>query len=140
MARANKTRDGLLNQKKGVCVLVIPFVEADVLVDGSVYANLPDRSMITRVTSNVTTASATALSTLDVLANGVILVNELPVAIADIADETLEAAARYLATGGELVIKAGAVTPATGSLVGELIVEYIELDKTTGEMTKYLPS
>jgi len=140
MARANKTRTLAIAQKKGVCVAVVPFVEADVLVDGSVYANIPPRSMITRVTSNITTASGTATATVDVLANDVVLVNELPVAAAGVDDETLVAAARYLATGGELVIKAGAVTPAAGDLVGELIVEYIELDKNTGEYTKHLSS
>jgi len=140
MARTNKTRTGQLAQKKGVCVAVIPFVEADILVDGSVYVDMPKRTLILTVTSNITTESGTASSTLDVLANGVVLVNELPVAIADIADETLVAAARYLETGGELVIKAGATTPAAGDLVGELIVEYIELDKNTGEYTVHLDS
>lgn len=138
MARKNKTRDLAYAQKKADRMAVISFVEADILVDGSVYVNLPPRTMITRVISNITTASGTATSTLDVVANGVVLVNELPVAIADIANESLVAAARYLPTGGELVIKAGAVTPATGSLVGELTVGYIELDRNTGEYTKHL--
>ena len=140
MARLNKTRTLAIAQKKGVCIAVIPFVEADILVDGSAYVNMPDRSMITRVTSNITTASGTATATVDVLANGVVLVNELPVAAANVDDETLVAAARYLATGGELVIKAGAVTPADGALIGELIVEYVELDKNTGEYTRHLSS
>lgn len=140
MARANKTRDGILAQKKGVCVAVIPFVEADILVDGSVYVELPPRTMITRVVSNITTASGTSVATVDVLANGVVLVNELAVAAANVGDESLAAVAQYLATGGELVIKAGAVTPADGALIGELIVEYIELDKNTGEYTKHLAS
>ena len=138
MARLNKTRDLAVAQKKSVCVAVIPFVEADILVDGSVYMNIPERSMITRVTSNITTASGTATATVDVLANGVVLVNELAVAAANVGDETLVAAARYLVTGGELVIKAGAVTPADGALIGEILVEYIELDKNTGEYTKHL--
>lgn len=143
MARQNKTRDSDMFQKRGVCIAVIPFVEADVTAntaDGSVMVNLPPRVFITRVSSNVTAASATASATIDVLANGVVLVNELPVAIADIADETLVAAARYLATGGEVVIKSGAVAPATGSLVGELYIEYIELDKKNGEYTRVLAS
>jgi len=138
MARLNKTRSLAVAQKKGVCVAVIPFVEADILVDGSVYVNMPERSMITRVTSNITTASGTATATVDVLANGVVLVNELAVAAANVEDETLVEAARYLETGGELVIKAGAVTPAAGDLVGEILVEYIELDKNIGEYTKHL--
>lgn len=138
MARANKTRDGVVAQKKGVCVASIPFVEADVLVDGSVYVQLPDRVMITRVVSNITTASGTAGATVDVVANGVVLVNELAVAAANVTDETLVAAAQYLATGGELVIKAGATTPADGALIGEILVEYIEMDKNTGEYTVHL--
>lgn len=140
MARANKTRTGQVAQKKGVCVAVIPFVEADILLDGSVYVNLPNRVMITKIISNITTASGTATATLDVLANAVVLVDELAVAAANVTDETLVAAAQYLETGGELVIKAGAVTPADGALIGELVIEYIEMDKNTGEYTKHLAS
>lgn len=140
MARINKTRTLAIAQKKGVCVCVIPFVEADILVDGSVYVAMPDRSMITRVVSNITTASGTVTATLDVVANGVNLVEEMAVAAANVTDETLVPAAQYLATGGELVIKAGAVTPADGALVGELVIEYIEMDKNTGEYTKHLSS
>lgn len=141
MARLNKTRTEVA-QKKGVCVAVIPFVEADIVgdVDGAVYVQIPERTIIQNVTSNITTASGTANATLDVLANGVVLVNELPVAAANIDDETLIAAARYLANGGELTIRPGAVAPANGALVGELIVEYIELDKRIGEYTEFLNS
>ena len=140
MARANKTRDLIFAQKKGVCVAVIPIVEADILVDGSVYVNMPERSLITRVVSVQGVTSTTATATLDVVANGVVLVNESDCSSADgtVVDETLVAAAQYMATGGELVIKAGAVTPAAGDLTAEFIVEYIELDKNTGEYTKHL--
>lgn len=142
MARANKTRDDLNAQKKGVSVAVIPFAEADILVDGSVYMVFPDRTLITRVVSRQIVTSTTATSTLDVVANGTVLVNELDCSTSDgaVKDETLVAAAQYLATGGELVIKAGAVTPAAGDLEGELVVEYIELDKNSGEYTVYLDS
>jgi len=140
MARLNKTRTLAIAQKKGVCVAVIPFVEADILVDGSVYVNMPARSLITRVVSNITTASGTASATLDIVANGTNVVEELAVAAANVGDETLVPAAQYMETGGELVIKAGGVTPADGALIGELIIEYIELDKNTGEYTKHLSS
>ena len=136
MARENKTRDGAFHQKRGVSVAVIPFVEADVLVDGAVYVSMPERSLITRVVSNITAASGTANATLDIVANSVVLVNEMAVAATGVTDETLVVAAQYLATGGELVIKAGAVTPADGALVGDLVVEYIELDKVSGEYTE----
>ena len=140
MARENKTRDAILAQKRGVCVAVIPIVEADILVDGAVYVDMPERSLITRVVSIQHTTSTTATATLDVVANGVVLVNEADCSSADgtVVDETLVAAAQYMATGGELVIKAGAVTPAAGDLIAEYIVEYIELDKTSGEYTKHL--
>jgi hypothetical protein len=131
----DKTRDNNMCQKKGVSVAVIPFVEADVLLTGSTYVNLPKRSLITRIISNITTASGTASATLDVSANGTVIVNEMAVAVANVTDETLVAAAQYLATGGAIVIAAGAVTPADGALVGELVIEYIELDKNTGEYT-----
>jgi hypothetical protein len=142
MARANKTRDNGVEQKKGVCVAVIEIAEADILVDGSVYVNMPPRSLITRVVSRQIVTSTTATSTLDVLANGVVLVNEADCSSADgtVVDHTLVAAAQYLATGGELVIKAGAVTPAAGDLTAEFVVEYIELDKNTGELTRHLAS
>ena len=140
MARENKTRDDNVHQKKGVCVMSIAVVEADILVDGAVYGVLPERSLITRVISVQGTTSTTATATLDIVANGVVLVNEADCSSADgtVVDETLVAAAQYLATGGELVIKAGAVTPAAGDLIAEYIVEYIELDKNSGEMTVFL--
>lgn len=132
----DKTRDNNVFQKKGVCVAVIPFVEADILVAGSEYLNFPKRTMIQSITSRISTASGTATATLDIYADGVVIVNEMAVTAADVTDETLVAAARYLATGGQLNIRAGAVTPADGALVGELIIEYIEMDKNTGEYTE----
>ncbi len=137
MARKNKTRVGTHNQKKGVCVAVIPFVEADILGDGSVFVELPKRSLITRIVSNVIVASDTVDASLNVNADdefiAVVVVDDV-----GISDVALATATQYLETGGELVIKATVIPPATGSLVGELIVEYIELDKNTGEYTTYL--
>ncbi len=140
MARANQTRKASICQKKTSRVAVIPFVESEILVDGSVYLSLPPRVMITRIWSNITGGSATVNATLDIVYNGTVLVNELAAVAVDLTAETLVAAAQYSATGGELVIKAGAVTPAAGNLVGELIVEYIELDRNTGEYTEMLSS
>jgi len=140
MARANKTREDTNFQKKGVCVVSTPILEADLLVDGSVYAVLPDRSLIVSVLINVTTVSGTANATLDVLANGTVVADEIAVTVAGAIDDAVVPAAAYLATGGEIVVKAGAVTPADGALVGDLVVEYIELDKNTGEYTVLLES
>ena len=135
MAVTDKTRTGINNQKRSVSVLSAPFVEADILVDGSSFANLPARSLITNIIVNVTTVSATATSTVDVTANGNVVANEVAVTTAGAIVGTVVSGEAYLATGGALVVKAGAVTPAAGDLVGDIIVEYIELDKSNGEYT-----
>lgn len=132
---ANKKRDGTNNQKRNVSVLSTPLVEADILTTGSIYATLPARSLILSVTIIVKTASGTASSTLDVSANGTVVANEVAVPTVGAIVGTIIAAAAYLATGGDIVVLAGAVTPADGAFVGDLVIEYIELDKTTGEYT-----
>ena len=131
----DRKRTGLNNQKRSVSVLSVPFVEADILTTGSIYATLPPRSLILSVSVLVTTVSGTAVSTVDVEANGVVIANEVAVTVAGNIVGTVVSAAAYLATGGDIEVLAGAVTPATGSLVGDLVIEYIELDKTNGEYT-----
>lgn len=140
MARENKTRDGINAQKRGVCVAVIPFVEADVLVDGLVGVDLPEDSVITNVIVQVETVSTTGSSTVDVLIGAAVLANEIAVTAAGAIVGTLVAAVAEATTGGELIIKSGSTAPAAGDLVGTLIVEYIELNKTTGEYTNFLAS
>ncbi len=140
MTRKNKTRNGVLAQKKGVCVAVIPFVEADILVDGSVYVEMPKRSIITNVFGNIKVTSGTASAVLTVVANGSTIVNSLSVTAETVVAGSLIPSSQYLETGGELVIKSGAVAPATGSLVGELVVEYVELIRNIGEYTTFLDS
>ena len=132
---ADRKRTGTNNQKRSVSVLSTPFVEADILVAGSVYATLPSRSLIVRITVLITTVSGTASSTLDLDANGTEVGSEIAATVLGGIVEVPVSTAAYLSTGGDIVLQAGAVTPADGALVGELIVEYIELDKTTGEYT-----
>ena len=132
---ADRKRTGKNNQKRSVSVLSVPFVEADILVAGSIYATLPARSLITKVVVLVTTVSGTASSTLDITANAVVLANEVAATVGGAIVGTIVTTAAYLATGGDIVVLAGAVTPADGALVGELVIEYTELDKSTGEYT-----
>jgi len=132
---ADRKRTGTNNQKRSVSVLVAPFVEADILTTGSVYATLPARSLIVKLTVLVLTVSGTSSATLDLHANGVEIGSEVAVTVAGPIVEVPLSAAAYLATGGDIGIDAGSTTPADGALVGELIVEYIELDKTNGEYT-----
>jgi len=131
----DKKRTGLNNQKRSVSVLSVPFVEADILTTGSIYAALPPRSLILSVTIVVTTVSGTSSSTIDIEANGTVVANENAVTVAGAIVGTVVAAAAYLATGGNIEILAGATTPADGALVGDLVIEYVELDKTNGEYT-----
>lgn len=142
MARANATRDNKNFMKRGVTVAVIPFVEADVVAnsgDGSVVLVLPDRVLVTDVITNITTASGTASAQMDIQINGTDLVNNAAVAAANVTEETVVATQKYQATGGEVVLKPGATAPAAGDLVGEVYIQYIELDRNMlGEYTEML--
>ena len=134
---SDKRRDDLNFQKKGVSVLSVPLVEADVLTTGSIYATLPERVVITGVSILVTTVSTTVNADLAVDFNGAALEAAILVTgLGDIQGVPIATAA-YSATGGTVVVKAGATTPAAGDFVGDLIIEYIELDKNTlGEYTE----
>jgi hypothetical protein len=132
---SDKTRDTNNFQKRGVSVFTAPLVEADVLLTGSVYGTLPPRSVIKSVSILVTTVSTTATADLAVDFNGAALEAAILVTgLGDIIGVPIATAA-YSATGGDIVVKAGATTPAAGDFVGELVIEYIELDKKSGEYT-----
>jgi len=132
---ADLKRTGKNNQKRALSVLVVPLLEANVLSTGSIYATLPARSVIQSVDIWVKTVSGTASSTLDVTANGAVVANEIAVTTAGVIKGTVVTTAADMETGGDIVVKAGSTTPANGAFVGELIVTYIALDKTTGEYT-----
>ncbi|MDX1810302.1 MAG: hypothetical protein R3240_00020 [Gammaproteobacteria bacterium] len=142
MARKNMTREANAFQKKGVCVLSAPVLEADIVADaaGAVYAVLPPRSLITNIIVNVTTVSTTASATVDVAVNGTVVANEVAVTTAGAIVGTIVSGEAYLATGGELTVLPGSTAPAAGDLVADIVVEYIELDKNIGEYTVLLNS
>jgi len=132
---ADLKRTGTNNQKRGVCVLSVPLLEADVIGAGSIYATLPPRSVIKSVALVKKVASATASATLTVRANGANIATNVNATTAGYTAGTLVASAAYLATGGDIEVIPGGTTPAAGDFEGDLVVEYIELDKTTGEYT-----
>ena len=132
------TRDDLNFQKRGVSVAVIPLVSADIdetsNSGGSTVVNIPERSLITSVIVNVNTVDS---------GTGTILVtdgtNNIAAAIdinaaAEPVVGTLDQTYTYMATGGSITVVEG--TDVTGGFVGDLVIEYIELDKTTGEYTE----
>lgn len=131
----DKTRDNNNFQKRGICVFTAPFVESDILTTGSVFGTLPPRVVVQSASILVTTVSGTATATLDIKVGSTVVANEVAVTAAGMIDGTMVAANQYHATGGDITVLAGAVAPAAGDLVGELVIEYIELDKHTGEYT-----
>lgn len=126
-------RNGLFNQKRSVCVGVFKPTEAEILAVAQV-AVLPERSIVTKVFTNVITASSTALSNLTVRVGGTSIATNVAVATAGLKSTSVPG---YFPTGGELTVIVGSTPPAAGDLEVEVIVEYIELDKTTGEYTAY---
>lgn len=136
MAVEDLTREGLNNQKRGVCVAVVEgLTEAQILTDGAIPFVLPDNVLVLSAAVNISTVSATATSTVDILVGATVIANEVAVTVAGFV-EGIDSVTRKFSTGGNITIKAGAVTPAAGDLVLDLIVQYIELDKVTGEYTK----
>lgn len=136
MAATDATRESNYFQKRGVSVFVADFVETDINGDGSKFGNLPERSLVIAAGILVTTVSTTGSSTLDILVGSTVVANEVAVTAAGFIAGTMVAANQYFATGGDIIVKDGSTAPAAGDLVGELVMEYIELDKVTGEYTE----
>ncbi len=130
---ADLTREGLNNQKRGVCVLVSDeLTGAQVNGTGSVIATLPDKSVVTAIKLLVTTAAAA--DTVDIDYAGEEIGSELSTGTAGVVSEDVVPAYAYSDTGGDIVIRDGAEAVAAG-FRGRLLIEYIELDKVTGEYT-----
>jgi hypothetical protein len=132
MAAVDRKREGKYNQKRGVSILTIPFVESQVIGDGSVFATLPSNSLVIFANMTVTTQSGTASATVQPVINGSNYGSAL--AVTAIGTNNINTPV-YLATGGDVVLKPGTTAPADGALVGIVQVIYIEQDKVTGEYT-----
>ena len=127
------TRVGKSNQKRAKRTMVIQYTEAQILsAGGALFANLPERCVITNSFNLVKTASGTATSTIQAEINGANYGSALAVTAAGVVQAQV---GLYLPTGGSVVLKAGTTAPADGALEGEYVIEYIELDTVTGEYT-----
>jgi len=142
-------RTGLLNQKREGNAGVFPLVEADIIVaavaanpaiqqiavpaNTAIVANLPARSVITGIRTIVTTASTTAGANISMKVGATVIAANVAVATTGVKVSTPLAAGSYFPTGGQIAITPGAVAPAAGNLVCEVVVEFIELDKLEGE-------
>lgn len=130
---ADLKRNGLNNQRRSMVAGVFPLTEAEILAT-PIVATLPDRVLVTNVQAIVTTVSTTATATIDVKVGATVVANEIAVTTAGVAGGTL--AESYFATGGDITVVAGAVAPAAGDLVVEVVVEYLELDSVNGSYTE----
>jgi len=135
---ADLTRQGLNAQKREPSVSVaLQLTEAEILADAIPFV-LPANVVVSSVDVNVTTASTTVSATVDVLVGTTVIANEVAANAAGVVTGTPITTARYFATGGAVHVVGGATLPAAGDLILDLIIQYIELDKTSGEYTNYL--
>lgn len=131
MAVQNLKRTGKFDQKKGVCVLACTLGFADITGDGSLVATLAANTVITRVTVlEDTTDTVNAGATFDLLAGATLIVDEGALD----ANNNATVIIVDLDIVKDIVIKAGATAPTTGTV--KVLIEYIEYTKTTGEYTQ----
>jgi len=127
-------REGTFAQKRGVCVGAF-HIDEELLLGGdptSVVATLPARSIVSSVRVNVSSPSTTVGAAIAVTINGVAMGTAL-VDAEGVID--LSVAPEYFETGGAIEIEATA-PPGAGDMVIDLVIQYIELDLTTGCYTE----
>ena len=130
---ADLTREGLNNQKRKISVNVSEVADTK----DNIFFQLPQNIITTAATVIVLKADSTSGATMDIVANGTsTLKNEVKVDTVDTTRDVFETGSKYFDTGALIEVKAGDTAPAgDGEII--LVVEYIELDRTTGEYTPY---
>ena len=135
----NVTRDGNVHQKRGVCVMVSDLqTGTQVAGTGVLIGVLPVGSVIISAGVLSTVASETG-DTLDLSYAGAVVANEIPAddgTAPNFEPGTIITTAAYSATGGNIILLNGAQTVIT-AWRGRVVIEYIELDKVTGEFTNF---
>jgi len=124
---ADLRRVGLNNQKRGVGVSIGDACPTE----DNVLFNLPQNVMVTSVAIVTKEADTSSGATMDVEVDGTVIGDELKV---DAVGVDKKDAAVYFDTGGAVSIKPGSTAPGGDGSV-RLVVEYIELDKLSGEYT-----
>lgn len=130
---ADLTRQGRYMQKRSSRAFVVRLSEAEIL-DGAHVVNLPPRVLIAQAYVIVHTASGTTSASISANCSGTAILTNSPVTTG--GTTTTGTVRVYLPTGGAVTVTAGATAPATGSLDVEVVIEYIELDKSVGEYTE----
>jgi hypothetical protein len=130
MAATDLRRKGLNNQKREVRVISVPLTGAEVAGDGSIYATLPPSALVIHGAVTTTTAGAGSSTVVIEIAGAA---HGSPSATAA-AGSVINGTAKLFATGGNVVVKAGATAPGT-NFVGQLDLCYIEHAQVNGEYT-----
>ena len=139
MAVKDNTREGLHNRKRSPNNFVaLDILEADIVgsAEGVLLGRLPKGNVLVKsVTPVIKTVSGTASSLVQITIGANTIKNNVAATSAVWSEAISGGANRIYTTGGDIIVKAGATAPATGSLVMHLIVEYVELDKVGQEYT-----
>ncbi len=138
MATLNKTREGTRNQKRGTSIghANITIADYDATLDLAELFNIPENAHIVRAHLNVKTAFNAGTSiTFTIRLGTTIFVAAISVATTGV--KTLTVTPLDSGVGGLCILLPTIVgaLPTTGE--AELMVEYIEYDKSTGEYTDY---
>jgi len=124
---ADLRRVGKNNLKRGIAVAVSEAIATSATMDDTI-ADIPVNSLITNVAVIVETASGIATDTVDVKVGATVVANE--VVVGTVGVKNTEAYTQFL-TGGAISVVAGADAPDAAGVI-RVIVEYIELDTTSG--------
>lgn len=126
--------EGKNNQKRGVSV----FVSESITVGTSVSAftdtlfTLPANSLVTSGSAIVTDATGNTGDILSLLVGSETVVGSIPLDAVELSIGTVDTTKAYRASGGT-VYAAG--TSAANPSTYKVVMEYVELNKTTGEFT-----
>ena len=128
---ADLTKTGLNNQKRESSFGVCETLATSATMNDTIF-NLPANSLVISAKAIVTTVSGTATDTVDIKVGSTVVANEVVVGVAGVQVGTQVPA--YFATGGAVSVVAGADAPDTAGRI-RIVVEYLELDKRSGEYT-----
>lgn len=131
MATTDMTRTGLNNQKREADWSVSDVVSTTATLDVTLF-NLPANTILLSAHVLVTEASGTSTDTVDVKVGSTVVANEVVVGTTGTKVGSVTPA--YFATGGAVSVVAGADAPDTAGRF-RLLIQYVELDKRTGEYT-----
>ncbi len=138
MATLNKTREGQRNQKKGISVAhaTIDFSEFDATGDVAELFELPENAHIARIHLNVKTAfnAGTSMVIVGKLGASTVMAS---ISIATTGVKTLTVTQLDAGTGAQFTLTTTVVGAMPTAGKAEIMVEYIEYTKNSGELTDY---